>query len=227
MLAYLFGFLILLAIVGYKYINYKFDNYQELGYEKMGQLDIEESKRTYPDSIKMKEEQFWKLISLSKVSYPKDPEKQVQFLIEDLSKLSDKEIVGFECAFREKMIVLWDYNIKSLYQITESNNYVSTDDFIYFRAYLISLGEEDYYKALTNTDSFDYDVNRSYWSGEGMISVASKAYNKKHKKIDEDNYLGDIIYEVDYDFGNYKMTGAYVHPNDFGKRYKYLTEKYL
>lgn len=106
----------------------------------------------------------------------------------------------------QHVVKLWDYNAKSLYQIIDGK-YISTDDFIYFRCYLTSLGKTEFYKVLHNPELLKAAIDRSLWTGEEMMSVADYAYQKKSGTSGEMNCPKCVCTEVSYDFGSYKNDG--------------------
>jgi Protein of unknown function (DUF4240) len=215
----------LALVIGYKIAFNKLISLQESSYAEMQNMDIRESPRVFSDSLRMDDSTFWSLINYSKSKYPENFDRQIQVLTDTLSRMSEESIVGFECTFTEKVVKLWDYNVKSLYQII-NGRYLSTDDFIYFRCFLISLGKEEYDKALSNHSLLSTTIDPSMWAGEEMMSVADKAYRMKKNKVDEENCPRCVCTEVNYDFGSYKMTGEYVSPEDFKTRYPQLMERY-
>lgn len=215
----------LVLIIGYKIVFYKLIREQEVIYAEMQNMNIRESPRFFSDSLRMADSTFWNLINHSKLKYPKNFDKQVQFLTDTLSMMSEESIVGFECTFTEKVVELWNYNVKSLYQII-NGKFMSTDDFVYFRCYLISLGKEEFDKALGSPELLTETIDPSMWAGEEMMSVADNSYGRKTEKFDEENCPRCVCTEVSYDFGSYRMTGEYVSPNDFKRKYPQLIEKY-
>lgn len=217
--------LALVLIIGYKIASFKLIRHQESAYAEMQNMDVKESPRVFSDSLRMDDSKFWGLINHSKSKYPENFDKQIQFLTDTLSRMSEESIVGFECTFTEKVVKLWNYNVKSLYQII-NGKYISTDDFIYFRCYLISLGKEEFDKALSNPELLKATIDPSMWAGEEMMLVADKAYQKKNNQLDEENCPRCVCTEVSYDFGSYKMTGEYVSPSDFENKYPQLTKRY-
>ena len=216
----------LLVFGGYKLITYKSIKEQETIYQKMNEVSFKESPRHFADSVKMDEQEFWTLIDASKAQYPDNPRSQMQYLINGLSEMPDAKIQGFEFTFKEQMVALWDYNVKAIYQITEGDTYMSSDDFLYFRAYLISLGKDKCKKALLDTDNFDAKVDRTSWSGEELLSIADRAYLKKNTRVDRVHCPRCIDTEVSYNMGVYKMTGKYIHPDEFDAHYPKLTALY-
>ena len=136
------------------------------------------------------------------------------------------QIIGFERVLREKIIELWNYNIKSLYQIVDGN-YISTDLFIYFRFWIISNGQVFYDKALHETDNLaELMPSKLIDTGEGFMYLADDAFIRKNGEDSGLEYPRDLSFDVDYDFGSYKMTGNYISPKDFKKKFPKLMKKY-
>ncbi|HTF17373.1 MAG TPA: DUF4240 domain-containing protein [Chryseolinea sp.] len=224
-LLYILLLVVVVLIAGYKVASYKLIETQESMYAEMQNSKGSESPRFFPDSLKMDDSSFWILINRSKSKFPDAYDKQIQFLTDTLASMPEERIVGFECTFVENVVKLWNYNIKSLYQII-SGKYISTDDFIYFRCYLISLGKDEFDRAINSPELFATIVDPSMWAGEEMMHVADIAYQKRTNKIDEEGCPRCVCTEVSYDFGSYKMTGEYVSPHDFEDKYPRLTERY-
>ena len=218
------GIIVSLSFIGYKYIDYKFIQFQERSYKELALTEIKESPRYFPDSLKLKDKVFWKLIASSKEEHPDNFSAQMKYLTVSLSKLPNEQIVGFEMTLREKVIQLWDYKIKSLYQIIYGE-YISTDAFIYFRFWIVSNGEKFFNKALRDTDELADKIKYSD-DGEGLIYVADNAFIKKNIELKELQLPRDQSFDVDYDFGNYKMTGTYIDPKNFEAQFPKLTKKF-
>ena len=218
------GTIIVLLFLGHRYVNSKLISSQERAFEQLASTRIQESPRRFPDSLKLSDSIFWKLIKASKAKHPDNFDFQMEYLTEQLSKLPNEQIVGFEMTVREKVIELWDYNIKSLYQIIYGD-YVSTDVFIYFRFWIVSNGEEFYRIALRETDELAELVN-SNDDGEGLLYVADNAYLIRNGNSSGIELPRDQSFDVDYDFGNYKMTGTYIEPDDFEMEFPKLTAKF-
>ena len=220
------GIIVLVILIGYKILNYKFIKSQEIGYKKLAHMEIEESPRSFADSLKIPENKFWELINASKKKYPQDFDKQMEYLTASLTNLNNDQIVGFERVLREKVVELWNYNIKSLYQIIEGK-YMSTDLFIYFRFWIISNGQDFYRIALNDTDNlFEFLPNRLNETGEGLMYIADYAFYRKNGKESGLKCPRDLSFDVDYDFGAYKMTGDYVNQKDFKTKFPKLIGKY-
>lgn len=124
------GIVIILIFGWYKYVNYKFIESQERSFRELAISEIKESQRYSPDSLKLSNSEFWELIEKSKSEYPIDFDAQMDYLTKQLSKLSNEQIIGFERTLREKVIELWNYNVKSLYQIIYGE-FISTDALIW------------------------------------------------------------------------------------------------
>ena len=217
--------LIILAGIAYKVLDYMAIKEQEEKFEQMANTAVKEPPRSFPETLRMSDEKFWSLISQSKSKYPEDFYGQIQFLTSELSLLSDEEIMGFECTFREKVIELWDYKVKGLYQIIEGEH-VSKNDLIYFRCYLISLGKDAFETALKKTDQLSIHIDRTHWSGKEMITVADFAYQKKYPQFEESKLPSKVGRAVDYESGAYKMTGRYIPLAAYETIFPNLTSTY-
>jgi len=175
------GVVVILIFIGYKYVNYKFIKAQESSFKQHINSDLKESQRNFPDSTKLSDSEFWNLIEKSKTKHPNNFDAQMDYLTEHLSKFPNEQIVGFERTLREKIIELWNFNVKSLYQIIYGE-YVSTDIFIYFRFWIVSNGQEFFQTALENTDELA-EKTIAYDDGEGLLYVADRAFILKKLRI--------------------------------------------
>jgi len=216
--------IVFITFFGYQYFQWKLIDLQESSYKEMSQMDIEESPRTFPDSLKITEEQFWSLIEHSKMQFPNDFESQMSVLIDELSLLEDSKIIGFEMVLREKVIELLDFKIKSFYQIL-FGNYVSTDAFLYFRFWIISNGEKFMKESLNSPDNLANSIYKTF-EGETLLVVADFAFDKKNGIGNNKERPRDAAYLIDYDLGKYKMTGNYIDPANFDKIFPNLVAKF-
>ena len=218
------GTLLLLIFVGYRYFQNKMISSQERGFKQLASLQLQESPRHFPDSLRLSDALFWELIENSKDQYPQDFNLQMEHLTTQLSNFSNEQIVGFEMTLRQKVIALWDYRVKSLYQIIYGH-YLSSDGFLYFRFWVISNGHSFYETVLEDTDEIANQIAITH-NGEGLLVVADKAFLMKNGDATNLELPRDRAGEVDYDFGNYKMTGTYIGIEDFQKHFPKLTEKF-
>ena len=223
-------FLIIVGVIGsalfsgFQYMNYKFISAQETSFKELATLKFDESARIFPDSIRMYDQQFWSLVEESKAKYPNNFDAQINYLTKRLSTLTNKEIIGFEATLKEKVIELWDYHIKSLYQITQ-DEYLSTDGFIYYRLWIVSNGRGFLQRAITNPDLLADEIQATY-DGEGLMVVADNAFELKNGTNTGLELPRDVTTAVDYDFGNYRMSGDYISPNEFKARFPKLVGKF-
>lgn len=218
------GVIATLLISGYQYMNYKFLKAQETSFKELATLEFEESARTFPDSIRMDDSHFWSLIEESKAKHPRKFDAQMNYLTQRLSTLTNEEIIGFEATLNEKVLELWDYNVKSLYQIVQ-DEYLSTDGFIYYRFWIVSNGREFFQKAIADPDLLA-DALQATYDGEGLMIVADNAFELKNGEITGLELPRDVTTAVHYDFGNYRMSGEYISPNEFKAKFPKLLEKF-
>ncbi|WP_228442463.1 DUF4240 domain-containing protein [Chryseobacterium indologenes] len=139
---------------------------------------------------------FWNIIDNS-LKNTNNQKNQEVFLINEIEKLTPKEIIGFR--LRTDKLLYDTYNSKMWCAGYIMNGGCSDDGFEYFRNWVISRGKDVYYKAEENPDTligqkengedemFDFE---SFWY------VALEAFNKKTGKN-----LYDFI-----DYENFKTT---------------------
>ncbi len=123
--------------------------------------------------IQMNESEFWGLIDRSRQEAG-GGELQAAALTKTLSGLPESDIYEFECSFRTHMMRAYHFNVLATAKLLEG--YVSDDTFIYFRAFLISMGRETLDAAIENADAL---ANLQIDDGEWMLYVADNALKQK------------------------------------------------
>jgi hypothetical protein len=175
-----------------------------------------------PKESKMKEMIFWEIIEQSKEER-RDFEHQAEILIDKLSQLSEKEITGFEFAFREMLAKSCHYNILAAARIIES--YVNDDNLLYFRCRLLAEGKDFYYKAIEDPDYIADNLFKDT-DGELMLSVADKAFIKKFGENTEKELPREAALSYyNYDEGE-EIFGEEWDEEALPKKYPKLWERY-
>ncbi|KXX70871.1 DUF4240 domain-containing protein [Flammeovirga sp. SJP92] len=145
---------------------------------------------------------FWKLIDKAVQASNGDNHLKERYLVHELEKLSLDEIKNFEFAFRKCIIEADEFKIMAAQKIIEG--YVSDDSYLYFRCWLIGLGENVYAEILNNPDYLANIVDqKEILDWEGLMYVATDAYSKKTGKEEDETFPRDIAIDLglDYDFG--------------------------
>lgn len=89
---------------------------------------------------------FWELISRSKAH----GEEQVEWLVNELAKQKTDDIYHFEIEFKDKMNQSYTSSLWGAAFVIMGG--CSDDGFDYFRGWLISRGEDVFYKAIKNPE---------------------------------------------------------------------------
>lgn len=131
----------------------------------------------------MTENRFWELIELIRWERQKDDDK-VEDLILELSNLSVEEIYDFEKIMTEK---LYQLDAK---KYAEKLEYISSDGFLYMRAYVVAKGKDYFEKILANPKEISEDLDF-----ETLLYVAKTAFQKKTGKSDW-GYIPEKLYET-------------------------------
>ena len=98
----------------------------------------------------MDETQFWDLIE-SSIMYSRNKEKQKDFLIDELAKLSPADMIGFELRTYQLRHDHYEPNLWcAIYLIFNGGNH---NTFEYFRSFLIYTGKKMFYETVSNPDS--------------------------------------------------------------------------
>ena len=136
------------------------------------------------------EDRYWAIIAASLANSNNEMEQEA-FLINELSKLNPKEIIGFR--LRTDELLDDTYNSEMWCAGYIMNGGCSDDGFVYFRNWVISRGKTVYYNAKENPDSLINEVveERDEYDFELFWYVALEAFTQKtgkelHDFVDED-----------------------------------------
>src|SRR5436190_9856993 len=120
--------------------------------------------------------EFWALIAAARSDAEGDADRQAEIVEEMLAKRRVKEIVDFDCIFRELMAESYRADLWGAAYII--NGGCSDDGFDYFRGWLILQGEPVFSEALRDPDSLaavpmseNFDVEC-----EAILYAAGNAY---------------------------------------------------
>ncbi len=172
--------------------SYEFFN-KLFGVSKTTNKEISNINETDKTSEMLDESIFWDIIDES-LQQTNNLDDQELFLIDEIKKLTPKEIIGFR--LRTDKLLYDTYNSKMWCAGFIMNSGCSDDGFEYFRNWVISRGKNAYYKAKENPDSL---INEKESGRDDMFFfeefwyVALEAFNKKTGKdlydfIDYDNF---------------------------------------
>lgn len=139
----------------------------------------------------LNEEKFWGIVSKS-LEDIEDEYEQEEKLVNEIIKLSPKEIIGFR--LRTDKLLYDTYTPEMWCAGYIMNGGCSDDGFEYFRNWIISRGRETYFQAKENPDTLINEVSadKDEYEFEWFWYVALKAFERKTGKnlydyIDYDN----------------------------------------
>ncbi|MTG97400.1 DUF4240 domain-containing protein [Myroides albus] len=152
-------------------------------------------------NIRLDEAFFWDIIrqgNQSQNEEPFDTDEHIDQIVTVLSQYEKDDFILFEKVLREKINQLNKVEIADFYiilnnffefkkEVYDFEGYISTDDFIYFRCWLILQGKEFFYDIVQNIESFisgDYSCDIGDTSAEGLLYVSETAYEVKYDKED-------------------------------------------
>ncbi len=158
-----------------------------------------ETSKIQTDTIKLvktaemlDEDKFWEIISKSLKS-TKSQDAQERFLISEIEKLTQKEMIGFR--LRTDYLLYHTYNSEMWCAAYIMNGGCSDDSFEYFRCWVISRGKDTYYNAKANPDFLISEVveGAEFYDFESFWYVALEAFKHKTGKdlydyIDNENF---------------------------------------
>lgn len=136
------------------------------------------------------ENRFWDIVAHSLQGNPNEFEQEQQ-LVQEISKLSPKEMIGFR--LRTDKLLYETYTSEMWCAGYIMNGGCSDDGFEYFRNWVISRGKEVFYRTKENPDSLISEVtdDRYEYDFEGFWYVALDAFKTT---------TGQDLYDyVDYD----------------------------
>lgn len=121
--------------------------------------------------------EFWKIITDSSQGL-ENPWEICERIIKNLSVYPLDEIINYECIFRHKLKKAYHWNVIAAANIIEFSG-GSTDGFLYFRCWLILMGEEAFEAAIRNPNELTEFINfkkHKITSAENLLYVANYAY---------------------------------------------------
>lgn len=138
----------------------------------------------------MNDDKFWELIEDSKKKSKNDPDKQIEALVSNISKLSEEEIYEFDRIFNKHYTNSYKGELWAAAYII--NGGCSDDGFDYFRGWLISQGRTIFENAISDPESLAKVISEDE-SGEvefeDMLYVCSDAFKMKTGK---DNFYDKV-----------------------------------
>lgn len=150
----------------------------------------EHESRLAPTAQMMDEALYWQIIHNS-LRQTNNQEEQERYLVAKLTEHAPSDIIGFR--LRTDKLLYDTYNSRMWCAGYIMNGGCSDDGFEYFRCWVISRGEETYYKALKNPDSLVNEISDvvEYFDFESFWYVALEAFEAK---------TGKNLYDyIDYD----------------------------
>ena len=141
----------------------------------------------------LNEDLYWEIVAQS-LKNSKNQNGQEKFLINEISKLTPKQMIGFR--LRTDQLLYDTYNSEMWCASYLMNGGSSDDGFEYFRNWVISRGKEVYYQAKENPDTL---ISQKEFGSDGFYEfepfwyVAIEAFKQKTNEdlydyIDYDNF---------------------------------------
>ncbi|MEO7211595.1 DUF4240 domain-containing protein [Mucilaginibacter sp.] len=176
----------------------------------------------------MDEKGFWKIIDYSYNIAGDDKHQQDEIITKKLSAYSPEQIVEFEVILEKKVIEANDFKVMAADKIIEG--LVTDDPYLYFRFWLIGLGEKTFKETLRNPDYLAGVVEKGVEPDfESLLYVSTKAYmNKTGKKTEDDTFPRSVAFKkgLNYDLGGPATTGKEWKTEDLPTLYPKLWEKF-
>ncbi len=163
----------------------------------------------YKKGDNMDEHEFWIIVDYASNRSDGKTRKQAQVITQKLSQYTPEQIVDFEVILSKKIIAANDFKIIAADKIIDGS--VSDDTFLYFRCWLIGLGEKIFEQTIKNPDYLADVIEQGVVPDfEDLLYVSTTAYqNKTGKKKEDDTFPRNVAFAkgLNYDFGGPKTTG--------------------
>jgi len=147
---------------------------------------------------------YWQIVQES-LNNSGTQDGQQEYLVKRLQNLNPKDIVGFR--LRTDKLLYDTYNSEMWCAGYIINGGCSDDGFEYFRNWVVSRGNDVYYKAKQNPDTLIEQVDEvaEFYEFEDFWYVALKAFKNKTGKdlydfIDDDNFKFKEGHYPNFDF---------------------------
>jgi len=162
-----------------------------------GQINTNDASNKLPNKMKilsndqkMDTIHFWEIMDYAFNKGKFDNEVKEQAILEQLLKLTPKQIQDFEIIFQQMNKRASTWGAFAAQTVIEGGS--SDDRFYYFRCWLISLGKKNFDEVLKNPDhlaSLDLPFNKSYGliycEFENLIAISDRAFELVTKKDPE------------------------------------------
>ena len=165
---------------------------------RLAAQDLEKTSEMLDEDI------FWKIVDASVVNTEEEMAQGV-YLINEIEKLSPKQIIGFR--LRTDKLLYDTYNSAMWCAGYIMNGGCSDDGFEYFRLWVISRGKEVYYAAKENPDSLVSQLKEGdhFYEFESFWYVALTAFEQKTGKELYD-YIADDFKYSESNYPNFEFT---------------------
>jgi hypothetical protein len=165
---------------------------------KTNNQEIEKTSEMLDEAI------FWNIVD-SSVRNTKTQDEQERFLVQEIEKLTPKQIIGFR--LRTDKLLYDTYNSEMWCAGYLMNGGCSDDGFEYFRNWIISRGKETYYKAKENPDTLisEFTEGVDFYEFEGFWYVALTAFENKTGK-DLYDYIAEDFKTNEGNYPNFEFT---------------------
>lgn len=126
----------------------------------------------------MNEEQFWKIVS--RLNWKLDDDEEIAApAVKALARLDEEAIHGFEELLAQKLFALdTRAHARAMYEgqvdVDDGDQYLSADDFLYRRCFVVAKGRDLYQRVLAQPDQAP-----SEGDFEALLSLASDAFEEK------------------------------------------------
>jgi hypothetical protein len=177
---------------------------------------------------KIDEQEFWKIIDYAFSKSDGNTKLEAQIITPKLTAYKPEEIINFEIILCDKLIKANDFKIIAADKIIDGS--VSDDSFLYFRCWLIGLGQKTYTQTLENPDYLAQIVEKGVEPDfESLLYISTEAFrNKTGKNKEDDTFPRNVAYKkgLNYDFGGPPTTGKDWKENELPKLYPKLWNKF-
>ncbi|MCC5822941.1 MAG: DUF4240 domain-containing protein [Phycisphaerales bacterium] len=178
----------------------------------------------------MDESRFWSIFEPLAAIPGEEIEEQEEALAEQLSQLSDDELIAFQMTYKRLHANAYRWDLWEVAYHTGGG--CSDDSFAYFRNWLIGRGRQAYHAVMENPDNLaDYPMGEDPMLTAQSVEwdvLAGQIWEQRDDSRDDNAWFVAVSEDTEGDF-NSEPAGQPFHEEDldgFRSRYPRLAEMY-
>ncbi|MCC2547319.1 DUF4240 domain-containing protein [Hymenobacter sp. BT175] len=146
----------------------------------------------------MDKKEFWQVVDSAKLEAKGDQALQAQLLSKALATHTSEQIIEFECRLREYLVEADDFTVMAALKIIDG--YVSDDNYLYFRCWLIGQGEALFAAVLQAPDTLAGVMTEPYQEFEELLYVTTTAFAELTGKEEDETFPREAAAARGFDY---------------------------